>query len=57
VLDLATKAKSNQLWYDQYLKPELGDLHKDTCQEIFGLTKTPEEVNKIMEAKSAELAK
>jgi len=57
VLDLATKAQSNQLWYDQYLKPELGDLHKDTSQEIFGLTKTPEEVNKIMEAKAAELAK
>lgn len=56
VLDLATKAKTNQLWYDQYLVPEMGDLHKDTTQELFGLTKTPEEVNAIMEAKAAELA-
>jgi hypothetical protein len=34
----------------------MGDLHKDTSQELFGLTKTPEEVNAIMEAKAAELA-
>lgn len=57
VLNLVNQAKTTQLWYDQYLPPIMGDLHKDTSQEIFGLTKTPEEVNAIMEAKAVELAK
>lgn len=50
VLDSVQKAPSVQLWYDQYLPPELSQLHKDTSQAIFGLQKTPEEVNKEMEA-------
>lgn len=53
VLDSVQKAPSVQLWYDQYMPPEMAQLHKDTSQAIFGLAKTPEQVNKEME----ELAK
>jgi raffinose/stachyose/melibiose transport system substrate-binding protein len=49
VIDIVAKAPSVQLWYDQFLPPELGELHKDTSQAIFGNTMTPEEVNKKME--------
>jgi len=54
VLTAVEKAPSVQLWYDQYLSPEMGQLHKDTSQAIFGLTKTPEQVNKEMEAAMAK---
>jgi raffinose/stachyose/melibiose transport system substrate-binding protein len=57
VLDSVQKAPYVQLWYDQYLPPELGDLHKSTSQAIFGLSKTPEQVNKEMEAKAKEVLK
>ena len=52
---LATEAPSVQLWYDQELPPSLGEVHKDTSQELFGLSITPEEAAKKMEdaAKSA----
>lgn len=50
VLAAVEKAPTVQLWYDQYLSPELAQLHKDTSQALFGLQKTPEEVNKEMEA-------
>ena len=50
VLTAVEKAPSVQLWYDQYLPPEISELHKDTSQALFGLTKTPEQVNKDMEA-------
>ncbi|WP_069998591.1 extracellular solute-binding protein [Cellulosilyticum sp. I15G10I2] len=43
------KAPTVQLWYDQYLTPEVAELHKDTSQAIFALAMTPEEVNKHME--------
>jgi raffinose/stachyose/melibiose transport system substrate-binding protein len=56
VLATAKAAKANQLWYDQYLSPEMGELHKDTSQELFGLTKTPAEVDKIMEEKAQATA-
>lgn len=56
VLDAVQKAPSVQLWYDQYLSPELSDLHKSTTQALFGLSKTPEQVDKEMEAKAKELA-
>jgi raffinose/stachyose/melibiose transport system substrate-binding protein len=57
VLDSVQKAPYVQLWYDQYLPPELSDLHKSTSQAIFGLSKTPEQVNKEMEAKAKEVFK
>jgi raffinose/stachyose/melibiose transport system substrate-binding protein len=50
VLSSVEKAPSVQLWYDQYLPPEVAQVHKDTSQAIFGLQKTPEQVNKEMEA-------
>ncbi len=56
VLDAVQKAPSVQLWYDQYLSPELSDLHKSTTQALFGLSKTPDQVDKEMEAKAKELA-
>lgn len=43
ILDAATSASSVQLWYDQYLPPAVAQVHLDTCQELFGLTITPEE--------------
>jgi raffinose/stachyose/melibiose transport system substrate-binding protein len=49
IIDAVGKASSVQLWYDQYLPPELGELHKDTSQALFGLTMTPEEAAKAME--------
>lgn len=54
VLASVEKAPTVQLWYDQYLPPELAQVHKDTSQAIFGLQKTPEQVNKEMEAAAAK---
>jgi raffinose/stachyose/melibiose transport system substrate-binding protein len=38
-----SKANHVQMYYDQYLPPELGEAHKDIVQKIFGLNVTPEE--------------
>ncbi|MBC7960103.1 MAG: extracellular solute-binding protein [Vallitaleaceae bacterium] len=54
ILEAANKASSVQLWYDQYLPPAVGEVHKDTCQEIFGLTLTPEEANAKLQAAMQE---
>lgn len=43
VITMVENAASVQLWYDQYLPPELGEVHKDTMQALFGLEITPEE--------------
>ena len=43
ILDAAVGASSVQLWYDQYLPPAVAQVHLDTCQELFGMTMTPEE--------------
>ncbi len=56
LLKIVENAKSIQLWYDQYLSPSMSELHKSTSQELFGLTKTPEEVNKLMEEAMAKEA-
>jgi len=50
VYSLVAKAPSVQLWWDQELPPKLGELHKDTSQELFGLSKTPEQVGEEFEA-------
>ncbi len=50
VLTAVEKAPSVQLWYDQYLPADVAQVHKDTSQAIFGLAKTPDQVNKEMEA-------
>ena len=49
IIDLIGNAASVQLWYDQYLPPELGEVHKDTMQALFGLEITPEEAAKAQE--------
>lgn len=49
ILTAANDASSTQLWYDQYLPPAVAEVHKDTCQEIFGLTMTPDEANKKLQ--------
>jgi raffinose/stachyose/melibiose transport system substrate-binding protein len=58
VLESLNSAGGVQLWYDQYLPSEVAEVHKDTSQEIFGLTMTPEEANaKLQEAMESYLAK
>jgi raffinose/stachyose/melibiose transport system substrate-binding protein len=49
VLDIVAKASSVQLWYDQYMSSKMAEVHKDTCQALFGLTMTPEEVCQAMQ--------
>ncbi len=49
IMDAALNASSVQLWYDQYLPPAVGEAHKNTCQEIFGLTMTPEQANAALQ--------
>ena len=54
VMGLVEEAASVQLWYDQYLPPELGEVHKDLMQALFGLEITPEEVAAQHEAAVAQ---
>lgn len=55
--DMLSKANYLQGYYDQFLPPELGELHKDTTQAIYGKTMTPEEAAKKMEEKAKEIIK
>lgn len=50
ILEAANGASSTQLWYDQFLPPAVAEVHKDTCQELFGLMMTPEEANEKLQA-------
>ncbi len=60
ILDAAVNASAVQLWYDQYLPPEVAQVHLDTCQEMFGLFTAPADGNaafeEIMENYNAEQA-
>ena len=49
ILNAANKASAVQLWYDQYLSPSVANAHLNGNQEVFGLTKTPEEANAMMQ--------
>lgn len=49
VVKLIEAAPNVQLWYDQYLPPEVGEVHKDTSQALFGLSMTPQEAAKQLE--------
>lgn len=49
ILNACLNASSVQLWYDQYLPPAVAEVHKDTSQEIFGLTMTPAEANAALQ--------
>ncbi len=50
ILDAAMNASTIQLWYDQYLPPAVSNVHQSTCQELFGLTITPEEADAQLQA-------
>lgn len=50
ILDTVNKAKGVQLWYDQYLPAEVAEVHKSTCQEIFGGIKSPKDADKELQA-------
>lgn len=54
VLEAANGASSTQLWWDQYLAPEVAQVHLDTYQELFGLTMTPEEADAQLQAAMEE---
>ena len=54
VLESLNKSSGVQLWYDQYLPSEVAEVHKDTSQEIFGLTMTPEDANAKLQAAMTE---
>jgi raffinose/stachyose/melibiose transport system substrate-binding protein len=54
VMAMVENAASVQLWYDQYLPPELGEVHKDSMQALFGLELSPEESAAAHEAAAAE---
>jgi raffinose/stachyose/melibiose transport system substrate-binding protein len=54
VLQMVEAAPSVQLWYDQYLPPQLGEVHKNTMQALFGLEITPEEAARRHEQAAAE---
>ena len=58
IAEAAANAAEVQLWYDQYLSPSIANAHLDGNQEVFGLTKTPQEANKMMQdALEEELSK
>lgn len=50
IFEAAQNASEIQLWYDQYLPPAVASAHLDGLQEVFGLTKTPEEAQESMQA-------
>ena len=49
VVESANNASEIQLWYDQYLPPAVATAHLDGLQEVFGLTKTPQEAQEAMQ--------
>ncbi len=49
VLNILEKAPSIQVWYDQYLPSELGELYNDLTQQLLDLIITPEQAAKTME--------
>ena len=49
VADIFFNASNVQLWYDQYLPTSVASAHLDGLQEVFGLTKTPQEAQEEMQ--------
>lgn len=49
LFETVESANHVQLWYDQYLPPELAQVHLDTTQALFGGTMTPQEAADRME--------
>jgi len=56
-LALLRNAKHLQPYYDQYLPPRLAEVHKNTTQELFAGTMTPDEAAQRMEQCACELEK
>lgn len=54
VFEVLEQAESVQLWYDQYLPPELAEVHLETTQALFAEQMTPEEAAARMEQAAAE---
>lgn len=52
---LLVNATYIQNFYDQFLPPELGNLHKQTTYDLFGLTTTPEQAAADMEKLAVEI--
>jgi raffinose/stachyose/melibiose transport system substrate-binding protein len=52
---LLGKASFVQLAYDQFLPPDLAQVHLDTTQQLFGLTITPEDAAQTMEDAAQEM--
>ena len=48
--EILFEAETIQLYYDQYLPPELAAMHKDTTQALFAKTATPQEAAATMAA-------
>jgi raffinose/stachyose/melibiose transport system substrate-binding protein len=53
--EIAARANDIHMPYDQTLPPVLAELHKDTTQELFGKTMTPQEAADLMEQKAKEV--
>jgi raffinose/stachyose/melibiose transport system substrate-binding protein len=49
-IKMIANAKGVQLWWDQYLPPEFGELHKNEVQKLMGLGTTPEKMAAAQEA-------
>ncbi|PLW76080.1 extracellular solute-binding protein [Cohaesibacter celericrescens] len=56
IIEFVSKAPSVQLWYDQELSPALAEVHKDTTQQLLGLSITPEKAAAAMEAAAQKAA-
>jgi len=56
IADVLGRARAIQLYYDQALPPELGEVHKTTTQGLFAGTKTPAEAARLMEQKARAMA-
>lgn len=53
--DVLMGARVMQNFYDQYLPPALAEVHKDTTQELFGLTSTPAQAARAVEAEAVKV--
>ena len=53
-LDIINNATFSQNYFDQALRADLIELHKDTTQALFGLDMTPEEAARKMAERDAE---
>ena len=49
ISDAIEHAGAVQLWYDQYLPPEVSEVHKSESQKLFDKSATPEAVNKAQQ--------